>query len=65
MNIVLAGESGEETILENASLLEVTEEGVQVSTLFDEPRLIEKVMVKKIDFLNGKVTLAPAGEETS
>ena len=61
MNIVLTGESGEETILENASLLEVTAEGIRVSTLFDEPRLIEKVMVKKIDFLNGKVTLTQAG----
>ncbi|HIJ79024.1 MAG: CooT family nickel-binding protein [Desulfobulbaceae bacterium] len=63
MSIVLAGESGDETILENASLLEVTDKGILASTLFDEPRLIEKAMVQKIDFLNGKVTLIKTGKE--
>ncbi len=52
-------EKGEqiEIVMENASLLEVTDDGVKVSSLFDPPRTINGVRVAKIDFMNGKVFL--------
>ena len=62
MNIILAKPEGEEVLLEGASLLEVTADGIEISTLFDAPRLIEKARVKKIDFLGGRVTLEQTGE---
>jgi len=57
MSVVLEQDGKQETVLQNASLLEVTEEGIKVSTLFEEPQLFPNTRVKKIDFLGGTVTL--------
>lgn len=57
MKILLEEEDKQELVAEHASLLEVVEEGVNISTLFEEPRLITGVRVARIDFLAGKVTL--------
>ena len=57
MSIILVQDGKEEVILENASLLEVTDDGVRVSALFEEPKLIRGAMVRAIDFLHGKVTV--------
>ena len=57
MSIMMEGGDGPELVMENASLLEVTDEGIQVSSLFDPPKLIADVRVVKIDFMNGKVML--------
>lgn len=62
MRVVLEKEGGQETILENVSLLEVTEEGVSVSALFEAPRLVPQAMVTRIDFMSGTVTLAARKE---
>ena len=62
MNVMLdSGDKPEELIMENASLLEVIENGVQISSLFDPPRIIPGVRVVKIDFLSGKVLLDNIG----
>ena len=55
MSIVLEQDGKEEVILENASLLEVVDDGVRVSALFEEPKLILQASVRAIDFLHGKV----------
>ena len=47
----------EEVVLENAALLDVTEEGVTVSALFEQPKLIRDAAVGNIDFLKNEVTL--------
>ena len=57
MNVVLDHDGEEESIMSNVTLLEVTDDGVLVSTLFEEPKLVKSARVKNIDFLNGKVTL--------
>ena len=57
MNVVLDHDGEQEKIMDNATLLEVTEEGVIVSTLFEEPKLVKSAWVKKIDFMAGEVTL--------
>ncbi len=57
MNVVLENEGQEEMLMEGASLLEATPEGVRLSSLFDPPRLIAGVQVVKIDFLNSRVIL--------
>ena len=57
MSVLLDKGENPEIIMENVSQLEVTDEGVKVSTLFEDPKTIPDVHVTKIDFLNGKVFL--------
>jgi len=57
MNVVLRNNAGQENIMENVTHLEVTGEGVLVSTFFEDPKLVKSARVKSIDFLGGTVTL--------
>ena len=57
MSVVLEHEGERQKIMDNVTHLEVTEEGVVVSTLFEEPKLVESAWVKSIDFMGGTVTL--------
>ena len=57
MSVVLEKDGGREVIMENVTLLEVKAEGVEVSTLFDPPKMVAKALVKKMDFNSGTVTL--------
>ncbi len=59
MSIVIEENGDKRTIVENASALEVTDDGVEVRVLFDEPTRVPGMMVARIDFLDGVVTLAP------
>lgn len=63
MSVVLGREDEAEVVAENASLLEVVADGVRISTLFEEPRLLPGVRVERIDFLNNRVILAQAEAE--
>lgn len=56
MKVVLDHDGRQEKVMENVSLLEVVPGGVQVSTLFEEPRIVAG-RVQKIDFMAGTVTL--------
>ena len=57
MNVVLEHDGEQEKIMENVTHLAVTNEGVLVSTFFEEPKLVKSAWVKNIDFLAGTVTL--------
>jgi predicted RNA-binding protein len=57
MNVVLKNNGEQEKIMENVTHLEVTGEGVLVSTFFEDPKLVKSAWVKSIDFLGGTVTL--------
>lgn len=57
MKIILKQGESEAVVLENASLLEVTDKGVMVSAMFEHPVLIQGAAVRSIDFLNGRVTV--------
>jgi len=62
MSVVYEENGIMKTVMENVTYLETAAEGITVSTLFEEPKVIAAAYVKKIDFLGGKVTLAPVGE---
>ena len=62
MSVVYEENGIMKTVMENVTYLETAAEGIKVSTLFEEPKVIAAAYVKKIDFLGGKVTLAPVGE---
>jgi predicted RNA-binding protein len=57
MNVVLEHNGEQEKIMDNVTHLEVTAEGVVVSTLFEEPKLVKSAWVKNIDFQSGLVIL--------
>ena len=57
MSVYLEQEGLEESIMENASRLDVEKEQITVSTLFEEPKQILGVRIESIDFLAGKVIL--------
>ncbi len=62
MSIILEEKGEQKTLMENVTLLESSENNITVSTMFEEPKVISGAYVKKIDFMGGKVTLAPLGE---
>ena len=45
MKVVLAQDGEQEKIMENVTHLEVTDEGVLVSTFFEEPKLVKSAWV--------------------
>jgi len=57
MTVLLEKDGQEELVAEQASLLETVENGVRIDTLFEEPQVVEGVLVARIDFLAGKVIL--------
>ena len=57
MKVMLDKEGQQELVMEDVTQLEVVEEGIKISTLFEEPKLIKGVVIKTIDFLSGKATL--------
>jgi predicted RNA-binding protein len=57
MKVMLDKEGQQELVMEDVTQLEVVEEGIRVSALFEEPRIVPDASVKKIDFLSGTVTL--------
>lgn len=64
MSIIFEENGEEKNVLENVTLLETDGDKITVSALFEEPEIIPSAYVKKIDFMGGKVTLAPVGEKS-
>ncbi len=57
MKIMQDKDGQQELVMEDVANLEVVEEGIRISTLFEEPKLIPGVTIKTIDFLSGKTML--------
>jgi len=57
MTVELERRGERERIMESVIRLEVIDEGIRLSTLFEEPRVLPGVRVKTIDFLGGLTTL--------
>jgi predicted RNA-binding protein len=56
-NAVLEKDGGEELLLENVTKLEVAEDGLSITTLFEGTRSWPKTAIRAIDFAAGKVYL--------
>ena len=61
MRVIMETNAGSEQIMEEVTGLEVTPEGIVLSSMFDEPRLIPDSTIKKIDFMATLITLSPGG----
>ena len=57
MKIMQDKDGQQELVMEDVAQLEVVEDGIMISTLFEEPKLIPGVTIKTIDFLAGKTML--------
>ena len=57
ISVVVARDGGEEKLMDNVTGLEVTRDGVVLSTFFEEPKTVPDVVITRIDFLGGKVFL--------
>lgn len=62
MSVVLECDGQQQRIMDNVTLLEVTPQGVMVSTLFEEPKTVEAAVVGRVDMHAGLITLIPAKE---
>lgn len=51
-----------ETVMESVTGLEVTPDGVILSTYFEEPLTVRGVRISTIDFLGGAIVLAADGQ---
>jgi predicted RNA-binding protein len=57
MKVMLDREGQQELVMEDVTKLEVTEDGVRVSTFFEEPKTVSGATVNTIDFTSGILIL--------
>jgi len=57
ISVVIERDGMQEKVMDNVTRLEVTGEGVVLTTFFEEPQTVSDVVVSRIDFLGGKVVL--------
>ena len=59
INVVVEREGNREPVMESVTGLEITMDGIVLSTFFEEPLVVPDVHIKSIDFLGGSVVLVP------
>ena len=57
MRVVKTADEQEELVMESVTRLDVKDNGVEITTFFEDPKFVPDVTVRSIDFLGGKVTL--------
>ncbi len=57
ISVVLENDGEQEKIMDNVTGLQVSAEGVMLTTFFEEPLSVPDVVISRIDFLGGKVVL--------
>lgn len=60
MRVVMEKDSGEELLFENVTSIDVLEKGLAVTTLFEGAQVISGSVIRRMDFLVGKIILSPA-----
>ena len=61
MNLYMEKDGNEELVLEDVTSLNVENETVTVSTLFEGPKEMTNTVVRSIDFMAGKVLVETTG----
>ena len=61
MSVVIDRDGVEELVMEDVTSLVVETDGMQISTLFEGPKVMEHVAIRSIDFMAGKVLLQETG----
>lgn len=58
ISVFVEDEGKQAKVMENVTGLEVTANGLILSTFFEEPKTVPAVVISRIDFLGGRVILA-------
>jgi len=58
MSVLMEKDGGEELLLENVTTLEVLDNGLKISTLFEGSKELPGAVLRRIDFAGGKVYLS-------
>jgi len=61
ISVVVEKEGVEEMVMEDVTNLVVDSDSLQISTLFEGPKVLEHVAIRSIDFMGGKVLLQQTG----
>lgn len=61
INVVVEREGQQESIMESVTGLDITADGIVLTTFFEDPLVVPDVHIQSIDFLGGSVVLAPDG----
>jgi len=59
INVIVEQEGDQKPVMESVTGLEVTPEGIVLSTFFEDPVTVPGVHIKEINFLGGSVILVP------
>ena len=59
LNAVLQRNGKTETVMDAVTGLEVDNHQITLTTFFDEPKTLDNVMIRRIDFLGGSIILEP------
>ncbi|MFP7753778.1 CooT family nickel-binding protein [Thermodesulfobacteriota bacterium B35] len=59
ISAIMEKDGREETLMEGVTALDVTADGILLSTFFEEPRLVPGAVIRRIDFLGGRLILGP------
>ena len=57
ISVVVEHDGEQEKLMDNVTGLEVTDDGVVLTTFFEEPLSVTDVVISRIDFLGGTVVL--------
>ena len=57
ISVVIEKDDEQEKVMENVTGLQVGDDGVILTSFFDEPLSVSDVVISRIDFLGGKVIL--------
>jgi predicted RNA-binding protein len=63
LRAVLERDGKQEPVMDSITALDVVDDGVVLSTFFEEPLKMLGVRVRRIDFLGGTLILQPIEEE--
>ena len=61
IKVVMDRSGKEELLMENVTRLDVIDNGMAITSLFEGPKEIPKASIRNIDFLSGKVFLQEQG----
>ncbi len=59
MSVVLDKNGQQEKVMDDVTRLEVTSEGVLLSTFFESDKLVPSAKIREVDFTSTTVTLEP------
>ena len=57
ISVVVEQDGEQEMVMDNVTGLQVTDDGIVLTTFFEEPLSVPDVAITQIDFLGGKVVL--------